>query len=40
MRSLPEAYLLALLDARFDMGLNGQPAQLIGSWGMHLWTSG
>ena len=26
-----EAYLLALLDARFEMGLNGQPARLIGS---------
>ena len=26
-----EAYLLALLDARFEMGLSGQPARLIGS---------
>ena len=25
-----EAYLLALLDARFEMGLSGQPARLIG----------
>ena len=25
-----EAYLLALLDARFEMGLRGQPARLIG----------
>ena len=26
-----EAYLLALFDARFEMGLSGQPARLIGS---------
>ena len=26
-----EAYLPALLDARFRMGLSGQPARLIGS---------
>ena len=26
-----ETYLLALLDARFEMGLSGQPARLVGS---------
>ena len=26
-----EAYLLALLDARFEMGLGGQPARLVGN---------
>ena len=26
-----EAYLLALLDVEFEMGLSGQPARLIGS---------
>ena len=26
-----DAYLLALLDATFEMGLNGQPARLTGS---------
>ena len=26
-----DAYLLALLDARFEMGLRGQPARLVGN---------
>ena len=35
-----EAYLLALLDARFELGLSGQPARLIRhTAGWYLWTS-